>query len=118
MSKKLFGTLASLTGLAGVIMLITSFLVNPGPPPNPTYTQLLAFGKQYHTSIIFGAWLQTVSAPMIVLFALAIVHLAGAASKFSGWVTFFGGVILVTVSFIEITFYFGALNGNPSTTGL
>jgi hypothetical protein len=118
MTKKLFCILTALSGLFGVVMLITSFMINPGPPPNPTADQLIAFGKQYQNSIILGAWLQAVSPCMIVLFAFAIVHLAGAAAKFSGWMTFFGGIILVTVSFIEVTFYLSAVNGSTATTGL
>ncbi len=118
MTKKLFCILAALSGLFGVVMLITSFMINPGPPPNPTADQLMEFGKQYKNSIILGAWLQAVSPCMIVLFAFAIVHLAGAAAKFSGWMTFFGGIILVTVSFIEVTFYLSAVNGNTPTAGL
>ena len=98
-------------------MLITSFIINPGPPPNPTLAQFIEFGKQYHNSIVIGAWLQAISPPLIVLFAFAIVHLAGAATKFSGWMTFLGGVILVMVSLIEITFYFNAVYGNPATSG-
>jgi hypothetical protein len=98
-------------------MLITSFIINPGPPPNPTIAQFIEFGNHYRNSILMGAWLQAVSPPLIVVFALAIVHLAGAASKFSGWLTFFGGIILVIVSMIEITFYFSAINGNPLTSG-
>ena len=117
MKKKLFCILTALSGLLGVVMLITSFIINPGPPPNPTLAQFIEFGRHHHNSIVFGAWLQAVSAPMIVLFAIAIVHLAGAATKFSGWATFFGGIILVMVSFIEITFYFSAVNGNPATLG-
>jgi hypothetical protein len=118
MTQKLFCILAAVSGILGVAMLITSFVINPGPPPNPTVAQFIEFGNQHRDSIIWGGWLQAVSAPMIVIFAIAVVHLAGASTKFSGWVTFFGGVILVTVSLIEITFYFSAINGNPTTTGL
>lgn len=110
--------MAALSGILGVVMLITSFVINPGPPPNPTLAQFIEFGNQHRDSIIWGGWLQAVSAPMIVIFAIGIVHLAGAETRFSGWMTFFGGVILVTVSLIEITFYFSAINGNPATTGL
>jgi hypothetical protein len=118
MTQKSFSILAALSGILGVVMLITSFIINPGPPPNATLAQFIEFGKQHYDSVVFGGWLQAVSAPMIVLFAIAIVHLAGAATKFSGWATFFGGVILVTVSLIEITFYFSAINGTPATTGI
>ena len=99
-------------------MLIPSFIINPGPPPNPTVAQLIAFGNQYHNSILIGAWLQAVSPFLIILFAIAIVHLAGATTRLMGWMTMFGGSILVMTSLVEVTFYLSAVNGNPATTGL
>ncbi len=118
MSIRLFRTLTALCGILGVIMLIPSFIINPGPPPNPTVAQLIAFGNQYHNSILIGAWLQAVSPFLIILFAIAIVHLAGAATRLMGWMTVFGGSILVMTSLVEVTFYLSAVNGNPATTGL
>jgi hypothetical protein len=70
--------LTALCGLLGVVMLIPSFIINPGPPANSTVAQLIAFGNQYHDSILIGAWLQAVSPFLIILFALALVHQAGA----------------------------------------
>jgi hypothetical protein len=78
---------------------------------------LIAFSNQYHTSTLIGSWLQTISPPLIVLFALAIVHLAGATTRSAGWMTLFGGTILVMVSLVEVTLYLSAVNGSP-TTGL
>lgn len=118
MSTRLFGILTSLCGILGVVMLITSFVINPGPPPDPTLAQFIAFGNEYHYFVLLGAWLQAVSAPILVLFALAIVHLADARTRFADSMTRFGGTILVVVSLIEITFYFSAVTGNPATTGL
>lgn len=118
MSIRLFRILTALCGILGVIMLIPSFIINPGPPPNPTVAQLIAFGNQYHNSILIGAWLQAVSPFLIILFAIAIVHLAGAATRLMGWMTMFGGGILVMTSLVEVTFYLSAVNGNPATTGL
>ena len=118
MSIRLFRILIALCGILGVIMLIPSFIINPGPPPNPTITQLIAFGNQYHNSILIGAWLQAVSPFLIILFAIAIVHLAGATTRLMGWMTMFGGSILVMTSLVEVTFYLSAVNGNPATTGL
>ena len=118
MSIRLFRILTALCGILGVIMLIPSFIINPGPPPNPTVAQLIAFGNQYHNSILIGAWLQAVSPFLIILFAIAIVHLAGAATRLMGWMTMFGGSILVMTSLVEVTFYLSAVNGNPATTGL
>jgi hypothetical protein len=99
-------------------MLIISFSINPGPPSNATSAQLIAFGNQYYTSILWGAWLQAVGPLLIVLFAFAIVCLAGATTRLAGWMTMFGGTILMVVSLIEITFYISALYSNPDTMGL
>ena len=118
MSTRLFRILTALCGILGVAMLIPSFLINPGPPLNPTVAQLIAFGNQYHTSILVGAWLQAVSPFLIILFALAIVHQAGATTRLMGWMTLAGGIILVMTSLVEVTFYLSAVNGNPATTGL
>jgi len=116
MSTKLFRLLTALSGIAGVIMLITSFSINPGPPSNATIAQLTAFAKQNFTSILWGAWLQAVGPLLNVLFAFAIVCLAGATTRLAGWMTLFGGAILMMVSLVEITFYIGTLYS--TTTGL
>jgi hypothetical protein len=50
---------------------------------------------------------------LIVLFAFALVHLAGATHRLARWMTFFGATILMTVSLIEITFYISALFPDP-----
>ena len=96
-------------------MLIVSFNINPGPPANATPDQLLAFGQENFTSIMWGAWLQAVGPALIIAFAFAIVFLAGATSKLAGWLTMFGGVLLMVVSLIEITFYIGALSDTTAT---
>src|SRR5437899_12383928 len=118
MSTKLFRILSALSGIVGVIMLITSFSINPGPPSNATSAQLIAFGNQYSTSILWGAWLQAVGSLLTVLFAFAIVCLAAATTRLAGWMTMFGGSILTMVSLVEITFYISALDRNPTTMGL
>ena len=118
MSARSFRMLSALSGIAGVIMLIPSFFINPGPPPNPTVAQLVAFANQYRTSVLIGAWLQAVSPLLIILFAFAIVHRAGATRRFMGWMTMLGGCVLVMTSLIEVTFYLSAVNGNPATMGL
>jgi len=116
MSTKLFRILAALSGIIGVILLVISFDINPGPPANATTAQLIAFANQNSTSILWGAWLQAVGPLLILVFAFAIVYLAGATSRLAGWMTLFGGAILMMVSLIEITFYIGTLYG--TSTGL
>lgn len=110
--------LAALCGLAGPLMLGASFGLNPGPPNNATAAQLGEFGREYFTSILWGAWLQAVSPALIVVFALSIVCLAGATTRLAGWMTLFGAGTLMTVSLIEVTFYIGALEGPPGGLGV
>jgi hypothetical protein len=116
MSNKLFRILSAFSGIAGVILLIISFNINPGPPSNATTAQLIAFANQNFASTLWGAWLQAVGPLLIVLFAFTIVCLAGATTRLASWMTLFGGAILMMVSLIEITFYVGALY--RTTTGL
>jgi hypothetical protein len=114
-SNRRFCLLSGLSGVAGVTMLIVSFAINNGPPPDPGNAELLKFGQQHFANILWGAWLQAVGPVLIVLFAFALVHLAGATQRLAGWMTFFGATVLLMVSLIEITFYIGALNPDPPT---
>ena len=94
-------------------MLVTSFGLNPSPPPETSGAELVRWGQEHFTHGLWGAWLQAVGPVLIVFFAFALVHLAGAAQRLAGWMTFFGGTILMTVSLIEITFYLAAWNPDP-----
>jgi hypothetical protein len=105
--------LSAISGIIGVILLIISFNINPGPTPGSSYEQLVAFGHQYYASILWGAWLQTVGPFLIIIFAFSLVFLSGAGQTLAGWMTFFGAGILMTVSLIEITFYIAVLFKDP-----
>ena len=113
-SRRSFCILSGLSGLAGVVLLIVSFAINNGPPPDPSSAELVKFGQQHFATILWGAWFQAVGPVLIVLFAFALVHLAGATQRLAGWMTFFGATILMTVSLIEITFYISALSPDPA----
>jgi hypothetical protein len=112
-SNRWFCLLSGLSCVAGVVMLGLSFAINSGPPPDPSSAELIRFGQQHFSNILWGAWLQAVGPVLIVLFAFALVHLAGAAQRLSGWMTFFGATLLMMVSLIEVTLYIGALNPEP-----
>ena len=98
-------------------MLIVSFSINPGlllqtltcRPTDCFRQSILRFDS-------LGAWLQAVGPLLIVLFAFAIVSLAGATSRFAGWMTMFGGILLMVVSLIEVVFYISALSGPEDST--
>jgi hypothetical protein len=111
--KRSFCIFSGLSGVAGVVLLIVSFAINSGPPPGATSAELVKFGHQNYAHILWGAWMQAVGPVLIVLFAFALVHLAGATQRLVGWMTLFGATILMTVSLIEVTFYIGALNPEP-----
>jgi hypothetical protein len=118
MSQGSFRILSAVSCVVGVVMLGASFWINPGPPPDATSAQLAAFADQYFTAILWGAWLQAVGPVLTVAFAVAIVCLAGATSRFAGVMTLFGASILTMVSLVEITFYFVALFPEPAMMGL
>jgi hypothetical protein len=113
-SNRRFCMLSGLSGVGGVVLLVVSFTINNGPPPDPSSAELVKFGQQHFANILWGAWLQAVGPVLIVLFAFALVHLAGATLRLAGWMTFLGATILMMVSLIEITFYISALNPDPA----
>ena len=112
-STRNFCLLSGVSGVIGVSMIILSFMINSGPPSGASTAQLEIFGLENFHQILLGAWLQAVGPVFIVLFAFAIVKIAGATGKLAGWMTFFGSNILMTVSLIEITFYIGVLFQQP-----
>jgi hypothetical protein len=112
-TKRKFCILSGLSGIAGVVLLLVSFATAVAPPPDATRAELLKFGQQHYAAVLWGAWLQAVGPVFIVLFALALVHLAGAALRLAGWMTLFGATVLMTVSLIEITYYISALFPDP-----
>ncbi|MFI5154115.1 MAG: hypothetical protein ACHQET_12320 [Chitinophagales bacterium] len=113
-----FRILSGLCGIIGVLMLIISFNINPGPPQEASIEQLSSFAHRFYASILWGAWLQAVGPAFIVVFAFALVKLAGARDQLAGMMTIFGANALMTVSLMEITMYIGALFEHPQNTGL
>jgi hypothetical protein len=117
MSPKTFCILSGSSAIVAVLLLVTSFRINPGPPPNSTISELTAFGQQHIDAILWGGWLQAVGPVFIVLFSSALVRLSGTSSRLSGMMTNFGATILMTVSLIEITFYMCTLFRDPAGMG-
>jgi hypothetical protein len=100
--------LAAACGVVGTVTLIGSFVINPSPPAGLSTAQLVDWAIQRHTTIVFGGWLQGIGSLLTVLFALALVHLAGATHRFAGWVTLLAGGAILLVSLVEVTFYLAA----------
>ncbi len=104
---------SGISGIIGVIMLVISFNINPGPPQGASYEQLISFAHQFYSSILWGAWLQTIGPFLIIVFAFSLVLLSGQGQTLAGWMVFFGAGILMTISLIEITFYIAVLFKDP-----
>jgi hypothetical protein len=76
--------LAGACGVIGSVVLVVSFRINPAPPANDTIAQLTEFANRHGITIILGGWLQAAGSVLTVLFAVSIVHFAGAARRLSG----------------------------------
>ncbi len=105
--------LSGICGAMGVVMILISFNINPGPPAGASYEQLITFGHHYYASILWGAWLQTIGPFLIILFAFSLVFISEATQTLAGWMVFFGAGILMTISLVEITFYIAVLFKDP-----
>jgi hypothetical protein len=105
--------MSGISGILGVVMLVASFSINPGLPGDAPAPAMIDFAQQHFAGELWGAWLQAVGPVFIVLFAFALVHLAGASNRLSGWMTIFGAMTLMTVSLIEITFYISGMFAVP-----
>ena len=110
MSPRAPRIVAGLCGILGAVALLLSFVMNPAPPADFSSAQLRDFAVQHHTGIVFGAWLQGIGSILLVLFAIALVHLARATHQFAGWITLLAGTTIMMMSLVEITFYLGAVH--------
>lgn len=104
---------SGVSGMIGVVLLVMSFIINPGLPGDATGAEMVRFARQHYAAELWGAWLQAVGPVFIVLFAFSLVHLAGAMQRLAGWMTVFGATTLMTVSLIEITFYLSGMFAEP-----
>jgi len=110
--------LISLCGLLGTIALSLYFSAPfnwmPLPPPNATTTQILEFGKKYHTEILLDTWLQQFGTILSVIFALALVQLAGTFTTLAGRLTLLSGTVITSLSLAEGTFALGAMQAGDN----
>lgn len=116
MSPRQARTIAALSGILGVVMLLTSFVLNPGPPAGATSAEATAYVAQHRDAILLASWLQEIGSFLSIAFALALVSFAGAMARLAGWLTLVGGTILVLVSVVEVTFYILVVQGSTSST--
>jgi hypothetical protein len=107
-----------IVGTAALMLYFTApFWLMPLPPLNATVEQVMTFGHNYHTIILWDTWLQQIGSFLSVLFALSLVHLSGASAKLAGKLTLLVSGVILTLSLAEGTFALAALqaggNGHP-----
>ncbi|MBS1598107.1 MAG: hypothetical protein JST75_07760 [Bacteroidetes bacterium] len=66
--------------------------------------QSISFGKKYHYSILSDAWLLQIGSLLSMIFALALVHLAGRANSFAGKLVLSASTVIIVLSLAEGTF--------------
>jgi hypothetical protein len=96
---------SGLCGIVGPLVLVGSFAINPSPPPGLPAAALAAWAALREGQLLLGGWLQGIGSLLIVIFALALVELGGAASGFAGRIAQLAGATILAVSLIEVTFY-------------
>jgi len=118
MLKRQSIVLTSLCGLIGTIALTLYFSAPfnwlPLPPPDATIGQISEFGKKYHTAILIDTWLQQFGTILSVVFALALVQLAGTSKTFAGRLTLLSCTVITSLSLAEGTFALGALQSGDN----
>lgn len=103
-------------GIVGVPTLLVSFAVNPGPPASAkTVAMMTVWAVHHHLGLMLGGWMQSTGTLLCVLFALALVQMAGFASRLPGVLTLFGSSVLMCVGLAEMTGYIGATSGDVTT---
>ena len=100
--------LAGLCGVIGPVVLVTSFVMNPGPPPGLSAAALIVWAHGRVPFLLFGGWLQGIGSALMVIFCLAVIEVGGIAGTFLGRLTQLAGSTILAVSLIEVTFYIAA----------
>lgn len=85
------------------------FWLMPLPAPNATTEEIFSFGTKYRTVIYWDTWLQQIGSLLSVVFALALVHLAGKSQTFAGRMVLLSSAVILSLSLAEGTFILGAV---------
>lgn len=112
MSTRLPRMSLALCGLLGTAALLiyysAPYWFMPLPAPDAPVAQVIAFGTNYQTTILVDSWFQVAGAFLSVVFALGLVHLAGASNRLAGKLTLLVGAIILALALAESTFAIGA----------
>lgn len=125
MSPRLSRILIVLCGILGPILLSAYFGVGMGLglatlPPDATLAQVVNLAIKYQNMWYMGTWLQVTGSLLCVIFFLALVQKAGAATRLAGMLVMLGSAVLLAVVLIEGVFTIdlaqAAVNGHQATS--
>lgn len=113
---------AVICGIAGPLSL-TVYFAAPAftnwPYAGASVAQLTSYAASHQGLFYAGAWFQATGTLLSVIFFLAIVHLARAATRLSGLVTIVASAVLLSVVLIEGAFLMAvpqaAISGDAAT---
>jgi hypothetical protein len=111
--------LTALVGVLGTLALgvYYSTVLVPLPADNATAAQVMTLGLHYRTAILLDVALQVGGSALSVIFALTLIHLAGAAGRLAGRLAVMAGAVVLGLALAEGTFALGvvqaASNGHP-----
>ncbi len=100
--------------LIGVVTLLASFAINPGPPPGSSLQQMTTFGFVHAADILLGGWMQMTGTALAIVFALGLVWLTQSTARLDGLLTLLGCAVLLAVSLAELAGYALVTSGDLS----
>ena len=116
--------LAGASGFAGAAALGASFGMLPAPPGlTAPMAELTRYAAGHHHAMLAAAWLEGTGTLLYVIFALALVHLAGPRAGLAGRVAALAAAAVLAVSLVyDLTLITiaqsAALGGQQDTTSL
>ncbi len=112
MSSRMFRILIALSGILGAVALVAYFAAPwtwlPLPLATASPAEVQAFSTQYHDTLLWDTWLQAVGSLLSIIFAIGLVHLAGANGKFAGRLILPVCAVILGLSLMEGSFALGA----------
>lgn len=94
----------ALAGVAGALMLGSSFLILPSPPPlTASLAHLVDYADGHHDLLLWTAWLEAAGSALFVIFLVALASTSGGGRRTARLLTVLcGGAVLAVGLFYAI----------------
>jgi hypothetical protein len=105
-TKRIWGSAswAALSGVAGAVLLGSSFVLLPSPPAvNAPHGPLVGYANSHHALLLWTAWLEAGGSALFVAFLVAVASAAG-SRRTARQLTVLCGSAVLTVSLVYAIF--------------